>query len=94
MMKTLQFGSAEQCLSFYYETINGKRVLGHSGDEKGATTEMYYDTSTNIGVIVFNNDDDAVLDNILTLLFKYGESNKGFIISAPKYASFTKRENS
>lgn len=74
MMKTLQFGSAEQCLSFYYETINGKRVLGHSGGEKGATTEMYYDTSTNIGVIVFNNDDDAVLDNILTLLFKYGES--------------------
>ena len=72
-MKTLQFGSTEQCLSFYYETINSKKYLGHSGGEKGVTTEMYYDTNTNIGVIVFNNDDDADLNNIILLLFNYGE---------------------
>lgn len=72
-MKTLQFGSSEQCLSFYYENINGKRILGHSGGEKGATAEMYYDTNTNVGVIVFSNEEDAPLDNIMTLLFGYGE---------------------
>ncbi len=72
-MKTLQFGSSEQCLSFYYETISGKRVLGHSGGEKGVTTMMFYDTNTNVGVIVFNNEDDAELDNIFTLLLNYGE---------------------
>jgi CubicO group peptidase (beta-lactamase class C family) len=72
-MKTLQFGSSEQCLSFYYENINGKSVLGHSGGEKGTTTEMYFDTNTNVGVIVFNNDDDAELSNIVSLLFNYGE---------------------
>ncbi len=74
-MKTLQFGTTDQCLSFYYESINGKIVLGHSGGEKGTTTEMYFDTNTNIGVIVFNNDDDAELDNIVSLLFNYGEKN-------------------
>lgn len=72
-IKTLQFGSPDQCLSFYYETINGKRVLGHSGGEKGATAEMYYDTNTNVGVIVFSNEEDAELDNILSLLLNYGE---------------------
>lgn len=72
-MKTLQFGSSEQCLSFFYETINGKKVLGHDGGEKGVTTMMFYDTNTNVGVIVFNNDDDAELDNIFTLLLNYGE---------------------
>ena len=72
-MKTLQFGSTKQCLSFYYETINGKRVLGHSGGINGVTTMMFYDTNTNVGVIVFNNDDDAKLDNIFTLLLNYGE---------------------
>ncbi|MGB0430673.1 MAG: serine hydrolase domain-containing protein [Bacteroidia bacterium] len=72
-MKTLQFGSSDQCLSFYYENVNNEEVLGHSGGEKGTTTEMYYDTNTEIGVIVFNNDDDAELNNILSLLFNYGK---------------------
>jgi CubicO group peptidase (beta-lactamase class C family) len=75
-MKTLQFASTEQCLSFYYETINNKRYLGHNGGEKGVTTGMFYDPATNIGVIVFNNDDDADYDNIISLLFNYGESQQ------------------
>ncbi|MBX7243828.1 MAG: beta-lactamase family protein [Bacteroidia bacterium] len=73
MMKTLQFGSPDQCLSFYYETINGERFLGHSGGEKGVTAYMFYYTNTNIGAIVFCNEEDAELDNIFTLLMNYGE---------------------
>ncbi len=72
-MKTRQFGSSEQCLSFYYDTMGGRKVLGHNGGEKGVSTEMYYDPSTNIGVIVFNNNDDAKLNSIISLLFSYGE---------------------
>jgi CubicO group peptidase (beta-lactamase class C family) len=72
-MKTLQFGSTEFCLSFYYDTMNGRKVLGHSGGEKGVTAEMFYDTNNNVGVMVFCNDEDAPLDNILTSLFAYGE---------------------
>lgn len=72
-MKTLQPGSTEQCLSFYYDTIKGRKVLGHSGGEKGATAEMYYDSNTNLGVIVFSNEEDADLENVITLLFNYGD---------------------
>lgn len=73
LMKSLQYESADQCLSFYYEHINGKRLLGHSGGEKGATAEMYYDTNTNVGAIVLSNEEDAYLDDMLTLLINYGE---------------------
>lgn len=72
-MKTLQFGSTEFCLSFYYDTVKGKKVLGHSGGEKGVTAEMFYDTNTNVGVIVFSNEEDAELENTVSLLFNYGE---------------------
>jgi hypothetical protein len=72
-MKTLQFGSTEQCLSFYYELINDNEYLGHSGGEKGATAEMYFDKDANIGIIVFSNEEDAPLDNIISLLFNYGK---------------------
>lgn len=72
-MKTLQFGSTEFCLSFYYDTVNGKSVLGHSGGEKGVTAEMFYNPGNNVGVIVFSNEEDAELENIVSLLFNYGE---------------------
>lgn len=74
-MKTLQYGSSAFGLSFYYDEVNGRRVLGHSGGEKGATAEMFYDTSTNVGVIVFSNEEDADLENIMALLFHYGEKH-------------------
>lgn len=73
-MKRLQFGSEAQCLGFYFETVDGKQLLGHSGGEMGVTTEMYYDPETNVGAIVFNNDDDAKLDRVMGLLLSYGES--------------------
>ncbi len=72
-MKTLQFGSDNQCLSFYYDTIDNKKLLGHSGGEKGVTAEMYYDVNTNVGVIVFSNVEDAPLKNIMSLMLNYGE---------------------
>ncbi len=72
-MKTFQFGSSEFGLSFYYDTIKGRKVLGHSGGEKGVTAEMFYDTGNNVGVIVFSNEEDADLENIMSLLFNWGE---------------------
>lgn len=74
-MKTLQFGSVEFGLSFYYDSLGGRRVLGHSGGEKGVTTEMFYDTDTNIGVIVFSNEEDAELEDVVSLLFNYGDTH-------------------
>ncbi|TAF32041.1 MAG: class A beta-lactamase-related serine hydrolase [Cytophagales bacterium] len=70
-MKKLQFESTAQCLSFYYEEFNNKKYLGHSGGEKGVTAEMYFDVSSNIGVIVFSNEEDAPLDNVMALLLNY-----------------------
>lgn len=72
-MKQLQFGSESQCLSFYYELINDEEYLGHSGGEKGVTAEMYFNPTTNVGVLAFSNEEDAPLDNIVSLLFNYGE---------------------
>ena len=72
-MKKLEVGSTEQCLSFYYETIKDKKYLGHSGGEMGVTTEMYFDPHTGLGVVVLCNDEDADLENIMALLFHYGE---------------------
>lgn len=72
-MKTLQFGSTEFCLSFYYDTIQGRNVLGHNGGEKGVTAEMFYDTNNNVGAIVFSNEEDVELENIVSLLFNYGD---------------------
>lgn len=72
-MKAFQFGSNEQCLSFYFETINSKKYLGHSGGEVGTTAEMYFDINSNVGAIAFSNEEDAPLDHILSLMFSYGE---------------------
>lgn len=73
-MKTLQFDSEDFCLSFYYDAINDRTVLGHSGGEKGVTAEMFYDTTNSVGVIVFSNEEDAELETILALLLNYGDS--------------------
>ncbi len=42
--------------------------------EKGVTTEMFYDTDSNIGVIVFSNEEDAELEDVVSLLFNYGDT--------------------
>lgn len=73
-MKEEQFGSGEQCLGFYYSNLNDRQLLGHSGGEMGVTAEMFYDPDTNVGAIVFNNDDDANLERVMALLLSYGEN--------------------
>ncbi len=70
-MRTLQFGSNTQGLSFFYEA--GNKLFGHTGGEKGVTTEMFYDVNTNVGVIIFANEEDAKLSTISSLLYSYGE---------------------
>lgn len=74
LIKTLQFGSDEQALAFYYITINGKRVIGHNGSEMGVTTEMYLDPIRNTGVIILNNNDETNLERSLSLLFNYADN--------------------
>ena len=73
-IKTEQFGSQEQCLSFYYTTLNGKDYLGHNGGEAGVTTDMLWDPETGIGAIAFNNDDDTNLDNVMQYLLEFGNN--------------------
>lgn len=73
LMETEQFGSQEQCLTFYYTTLNGTDYLGHSGGEMGVTTEMLWDMETGIGAIAFNNDDDTNLENVMLYLLEYGK---------------------
>lgn len=70
-MKKLQFGSDIQGLSFFYD--GGKKLLGHTGGEKGVTAEMFYDVTTNVGVIILANDEDAKTGTISSLLYSYGE---------------------
>ena len=72
-MSNLQFGATNQALAFYYANIGEKRVLGHDGGEKGSTTALFFAPQSNVGVIVFNSDDDAPLERIIGLLFNYGE---------------------
>ncbi len=74
LMKTLQFGSDEQALAFYYITINGNRVIGHNGSEMGVTTEMYLDPIRKTGVIILNNNDETNLERSLSLLFNYANN--------------------
>lgn len=71
-MKTLQMGSGSQCLAYYYETFDGTDLLGHNGGEMGVSTEMWFDPATHVGAIVFNNDDDTDLSNVISLLIRYG----------------------
>ncbi len=75
IIKAPQFSSSKQALTFYYIYVNGQRVIGHSGSEMGVTTEMYYNSESNTGVIVLNNDDEINLNKIVSLLFTYANEN-------------------
>ncbi len=72
-MRTLQYGDTNQCLSFFYDTSTDRKLLGHTGGEKGVTSEMFYDVNTNVGVIIFANDEDAKIGTMSSLLYSYGE---------------------
>lgn len=58
---TVQFPSidATQGLSWYYETIGSRSVVGHNGGDYGATTDMFLDPTTGNGVILLINTGDT-----------------------------------
>ena len=62
-------------LQFYTSTftINGaqKSLWGHGGEEAGIQTEMYFDKSSDMGVVALANSRNSV-KNIFEILFEYG----------------------
>lgn len=67
--------NATMGLQFYQEeyTINSvkKHLWGHGGSEVGTITEMYFDASNDIGVVVLTNSRNSVT-NIVEILMEYG----------------------
>jgi len=60
-MKTVQYPKIDawQGLIWYYTTIGGDEVLGHNGGDDGVSTDMYYRTDDEVGVIVLTNGDSV-----------------------------------
>ena len=80
-MFVVQFPSldATQGLQFYqeqfYSSEGSKWLWGHGGGEKGIATEMYFDLSQNIGVVVLANGENEIAE-VVDLLYTYAlESN-------------------
>lgn len=65
-------GTLEYGLGMFYTDLKGKKLYGHSGGEQGASTGMYFDPSTNVGVIVFTNTTAANISLIINSLYQYG----------------------
>jgi CubicO group peptidase (beta-lactamase class C family) len=80
-MLTVQFPSVDptQGLSWYYETIAGRDVVGHNGGDYGVTTDMFFDPASGDGAIVLVNVDDSgavvkAMSRIEEALFRLGAS--------------------
>lgn len=60
-MRRLQIPQLDsaQGLMWYYDTLNGQRVLGHDGGETGVNTLMFYRPADGVGVLVFSNTSAA-----------------------------------
>lgn len=68
-----------QFIYWYSEEIGGRTVIGHNGGDDGVATDMFYDPSTGIGVIVLMNTDwtpavERVAPEIEDSLFDWAES--------------------
>ncbi len=68
-----------QGLSWYYERIGARTVVGHNGGDYGVTTDMFFDPSTGHGVLVLVNTDDTgarirAMQRIEEALFAIAES--------------------
>lgn len=50
---------ASQGLSWYFDQIGTRSVVGHNGGDYGATTDMFFDPATGHGVVVLINTDDT-----------------------------------
>lgn len=48
-----------QGLSWYFDTLGGRAVVGHNGGDYGATTDMFFEPASGNGVVVLVNTDDT-----------------------------------
>ncbi len=64
--------SPVQGLAFHTWTLNGRLLWGHAGGDQGATTEMWYDEETDIGLVVLTNGESYFFD-IIEAMFQYAE---------------------
>jgi len=47
----------EQGLIWHYKELAGRKLLGHSGEDRGVATEMFFCPEDNVGVILLMNGD-------------------------------------
>ncbi len=69
LIGTLNFG-----LGLYYFDFKDKELYGHGGDELGTSTQMVFDATSKVGVVVFTNTTNPKIDLIISSLYKYGVS--------------------
>ena len=57
IMKTIHYPDAayDQGLMWYYKSLNGSNLFGHSGSDLGSVTEMFLSSSENIGIVLLSN---------------------------------------
>ena len=57
IMKTIHYPDAayDQGLIWYYKSLNGSNLFGHSGSDIGSVTEMFLSSSDNIGIVLLSN---------------------------------------
>lgn len=48
---------------FYYESLGGRTMLGHSGGEMGIATEAFFNVDTGVGFVVLTNGDWGQVDS-------------------------------
>jgi CubicO group peptidase (beta-lactamase class C family) len=68
-----------QGLSWYHDHYGGRDVVGHSGGDFGATTEMYLDPATGNGIVLLTNTDDTrarvkAMERIAEAMFALAEA--------------------
>lgn len=47
----------DQGLIWYYKKLKGRRLIGHNGGEMGASTDMFFNPETQVGVVMMSNGD-------------------------------------
>ena len=59
---------ADQGLGFYWDTIDGRHVVGHNGGEIGTSADWYIDPKSEVAVIVLANADPWRLEPMLAII--------------------------
>ena len=57
IMQTIHYPDAayDQGLIWYYKSLNGSNLFGHSGSDLGSLTEMFLSSSHNTGIVLLSN---------------------------------------